>query len=289
MTAVFSWRQLRGAAASTRPRMPPLRLADPGLASLRSAARAAIVMPAVFAFANKVIGDPQTTIFAAFGSVAMLVFADFTGPQRSQLVAYLALAGAGTANVVLGTLCSQNAWLAAAAMALVGFAILLSGAINGYFAAAGTSALLTFVLPVTIAAPLSAIPARLEGWGLAAAAGICAHMLLWPARPRDTLRADAARACIAIADLADSMLTGDRSDIAARAGTARDAVDGLRRRFLAPLHGPTGRTAGGGATLGMEKRWQGNPPTTRPRISNQTSRLRLLRRARRSGCRSART
>jgi uncharacterized membrane protein YccC len=243
LTAVFSWRQLRGAVARTRPRMPPFRLADPERASLRSAARAAIVMPAVFAFADKVIGDPQTTIFAAFGSFAMLVLADFTGPQRSQLVAYLALAGAGTANVVLGTLCSQNAWLAAAAMALVGFAILFSGAINGYFAAAGTSALLTFVLPVTIAAPASAIPARLEGWGLAAAAGICAHMLLWPARPRDTLRADAARACIAIADLADSMLAGDRSGIAARAGIARDAVDGLRGRFLAPPHGPTEPTA----------------------------------------------
>jgi uncharacterized membrane protein YccC len=243
LTTVSSWRPLWGASASARLRMPPFRLADPGRASLRSAARAAIVMPAVFAFADKVIGDPQTTIFAAFGSFAMLVFADFTGPQRSQFVAYLALAGVGAANVVLGTLCSQNAWLAAAAMALVGFAILFSGAINGYFAAAGTAALLTFVLPVTIMAPLSAIPARLEGWALAAAAGICAHMLLWPARPRDTRRADAARACIAIADLADSVLAGDRPGIEARADMAREAVDGLRRRFLAPPHGPTGPTA----------------------------------------------
>jgi uncharacterized membrane protein YccC len=223
--------------------MPTFQLADPGRASLRSAGRAAIVMPAVFAFADKVIGDPQTTIFAAFGSVAMLVFADFTGPQRSQFVAYLVLAGVGAANVVLGTLCSGNAWLGAAAMAVVGFAILFSGAINSYFAAAGTAALLTFVLPVTIAAPISAIPARLEGWALAAAAGICAHMLLWPTRSRDTLRADAARACIAIADLADSMVAGDRSGIAARAGTARDAVDGVRRRLLAPPHGPTEPTA----------------------------------------------
>ena len=223
--------------------MPPFHFADPGRASLRNAGRAAIVMPAVFAFADKVIGDPQTTIFAAFGSVAMLVFADFTGPRRSQFVAYLVLAGVGAANVVLGTLCSGNAWLGAAAMAVVGFAILFSGAINSYFAAAGTSALLTFVLPVTIAAPLSAIPARLEGWALAAAAGICAHMLLWPTRPRDTLRADAARVCIAIADLADSMVAGDRSGSEARAGTARDALEGVRRRLLAPPHGPTGPTA----------------------------------------------
>lgn len=179
MIAVSLWGRLRGAVSSTRARIPPFHLADPGLVSLRSAARAAIVMPAVFAFADKVIGDPQTALFAAFGSMAMLVFVDFTGPQRSRLVAYLALAGVGAVNVVLGTLCSQTAWLAAAAMAVVGFAILFSGLINGYFAAAGTSALLTFVLPVTLAAPVSAIPERLEGWALAAAAGICAHMLLW--------------------------------------------------------------------------------------------------------------
>ena len=222
------------------------RLSDPGLAALRSAARAAIVMPVVFAFADKVIGDPNTALFAAFGSLAMLVFADFTGPRRSRFVAYLALAGAGAANIVLGTLCSQDTWLAVAAMAVVGFTILMSGAINGYFAAASTSALLTFVLPVTIAAPPSAIPARLEGWTLAAAAGILAHMLLWPARPRDTLRVDAARACAALADLVDSRLAGDRSVITARSSSARDAVDGLRTRFLAAPHrptGPTGRTA----------------------------------------------
>jgi uncharacterized membrane protein YccC len=218
------------------------RLSDPGRAALRSAARAAIVMPIVFAFADKVIGDPNTALFAAFGSLAMLVFADFTGPRRSRFVAYLALAGVGAANIVLGTLCSQDTWLAVAAMALVGFAILLSGAINGYFAAASTAALLTFVLPVTIAAPPSAIPARLEGWALAAAAGILAHMLLWPARPRGTLRVDAARACIALADLADSMLSGDRSAVVARSRSARDAVDGLRSSFLAGPHRPTGST-----------------------------------------------
>ncbi|MFY9577803.1 MAG: hypothetical protein WAQ33_00620, partial [Gaiellaceae bacterium] len=175
--------------------MPRLQLDDPQLASLKSAARAAIVMPGVFAVADKGIQDPQTALFAAFGSFALLVLVDFTGPLRSRFAAYIALAFVGAANIVVGTLCSRNAWLATAAMAVVGFAILFSGVINGYFAAAGTSAILTFVLPVTIAAPASTIPARLEGWALAAGAGILAHMLLWPARPRAALRSDAARAC----------------------------------------------------------------------------------------------
>ena len=140
-------------------------------------------MPAVFAFADKVIGNPQTAVFAAFGSFAMLVLADFAGPMRSRFLAFLGLAGAGAVNIVVGTLCSRNAWVAAAAMAVVGFAILLSGAINGYFAAAGTPALLTFILPVTLTAPFSEVPARLGGWGLAAAPARAASARRFPRRP----------------------------------------------------------------------------------------------------------
>ena len=36
------------------------------------AARAAIVMPGLFAIADKVIGNPQIALFAAFGSFATL-------------------------------------------------------------------------------------------------------------------------------------------------------------------------------------------------------------------------
>ena len=199
-------------------------------------------MPAVFAFADKVIADPQTATFAAFGSIAMLVLVELTGPPRTRLVAYLALGLVGATFVVLGTLCSRNAWLAAGAMLVVGFVVLYLGVLGGYFAAAGTAAILAFVLPVTLPAPLSSIPARLEGWGLAAGAAICAVMLLWPARPRGTLRPQAARACSALADLGDSKLDGDRGTIEARARAAREAVDGLRRGFLGTPHRPTGPT-----------------------------------------------
>ncbi|MCW2919882.1 MAG: protein of unknown function YccS/YhfK [Actinomycetia bacterium] len=200
--------------------------------------RAAIVLPAVFAIADKVLQDPQAALFASFGSFAMLVFADFAGPPRSRFTAYLALAGTGTVLVVLGTLCSQNALLAAVAMAVVGFVILFSGVVNGYLAAGATAAILAFVLPTTIPAPLSAIPSRLEGWVLAAGAGICAQMLLWPAQQRATLRNDAARACTALADLADAQVAGYATSVAACTRTAHEAVDGLRQRFVATPHRP---------------------------------------------------
>src|SRR5437868_4145304 len=190
----------------TRIRLPSV--SDPGLASLRSALRAAIVMPCVFAVADKVIADPQIATFSAFGSFALLVLVDFGGRPRSRLVAYVCLAFVGAGNIALGTLCSRNVWLAAGAMALIGFAILFSGVINGYFAAAATASLLPFILAATIPAPVSVLLARLEGWALAAGAAICAHMLLWPPREQSSLRSDAGRACIALAELAGAELAG---------------------------------------------------------------------------------
>jgi hypothetical protein len=210
-------------------------------AALKTAARAAIVMPAVFAFADTVIGQPQTSIFAAFGSFAMLVLVDVEGPPLPRMCAYLALTAVGATFITTGTLCSRNAWLGAGVMAVIGFCVLMSGVINGYIAALSTGALLTFVLPVTIPAPNSAIPDRLEGWALAAGAGICAVMLLWPSRRRADLQHDAARAMRAVAQAA---AVPDGADVNLR--EARDAVDRLGRRSLGSQHrptGPTGRTA----------------------------------------------
>jgi len=210
----------------------------PDIAALTGAARAAIVIPAVFALADKLIGQPQTSIFAAFGSFAILVMVDVAGTPRTRLIAYLGLACVGAAFITLGTLCSRNAWLGAGAMAAVGFGVLFSGVISGYVAAVTTGALLTFVLPVTFSAPNSAILDRLEGWGLAAGAGICAVMLLWPPGRRADLQRDAANALRAAADVVDA----DRDRFAERVRLARVAVDRLGRRFLGTQHRPTGPT-----------------------------------------------
>jgi uncharacterized membrane protein YccC len=210
----------------------------PDLAALKSAARAAIVIPAVFALADKVIEQPQTSIIAAFGSFALFVLVDFDGPPRTRFVAYVGLACVGAALITLGTICSRNPWLAAGAMAAVGFGTLFSGVVSGYFAAAATGAILTFVLPVTIPASNSAIPDRLEGWGLATGAAICALMLLWPPGRRADLEREAARTLRDVADF----VSADREQFAERARRARESVDGLGRRFLGTQHRPTGPT-----------------------------------------------
>jgi hypothetical protein len=84
-----------------------LRDHDPGFLALRRAARAAVVMPAMFAFADQVLGNPAVATFAAFGSFAMLVLVDFGGRVRERLEAQAALAVAGAVLVCLGTLASR--------------------------------------------------------------------------------------------------------------------------------------------------------------------------------------
>src|SRR4051812_45998964 len=123
------------------------RFADPGRFALKAAARAAIVIPCVFGFAMGVIDNVDTSTYAAFGCFSILVLADFGGAWRPRLGAYLVLALCGVAFIALGTLCSRDPWLAAGAMAVLGFLVIFSGAAGGYFAAGGGAPPLALILP----------------------------------------------------------------------------------------------------------------------------------------------
>ncbi|MEO6859356.1 MAG: hypothetical protein ABI323_12365 [Solirubrobacteraceae bacterium] len=72
-----SVRPLAGAAAWLRTR-------DPGYAALRRATRTALVMPAMFALGDVVIGNPILATFAAFGSFAMLLLVESPGTIRDR-------------------------------------------------------------------------------------------------------------------------------------------------------------------------------------------------------------
>jgi uncharacterized membrane protein YccC len=239
--------------------MPEMRLAhvhplrwlgqrDRGFVALRRATRAAIIMPALFALGDKVIGNPQLATFAAFGSFAMLLLVDFGGPMAERLQAQAALAVTGGVFVCLATLASRNAWLAAVAMAVVGFGVIFAGVISSVLAAATTALLLAFILPVSLAAPASAVPDRLAGWGIAAGVALVAVAFWWPAPAHDRLRGAAAAACRALAARLragiEYLLSGmadqfarDRDHAAAQAD---QAVEALRSAFLATPYRPTG-------------------------------------------------
>jgi hypothetical protein len=221
---------------------------DRGFAALRRATRAAIIMPAMFALGDKVIGNPQLATFAAFGSFAMLLLVDFGGSMAERFQAQAALAVTGGVFVCLATLASQTVWLAAVAMAVVGFGVIFAGVISSVLAGATTALLLAFILPVSLAAPPSAVPDRLAGWAMAGGVALVATTLLWPAPARDRLRGPAAAACRALAARLragiayllsgmDEQFALDRDHAAAQAD---QAVEALRSAFLATPYRPTG-------------------------------------------------
>ena len=221
---------------------------DRGYAVLRRAVRTAIIMPSLFAVGVKVLDNAELATYAAFGSFAMLLLVDFSGPMRERLQAQAALALAGAVFVCAGTLASRNPWLAAAAMAVVAFGVLFAGVVSSVLASASTSLLLAFILPVSHASPASTIPDRLIGWGMASAAALVAIAVLWPAPTRGPLRAPAVAACRALAarlrsEVAFVLGGGDAPSAAAHEeaiSRAEAAVAALHGGFLATPYRPTG-------------------------------------------------
>ncbi len=230
---------------------------DHDLVALRRAGRAAIVMPAMFALGEEVIGNPALATFAAFGSFAMLLLVDFGGPMRARLQAEAALAVVGCAFVCIGTLASRSVWLATATMALIGFLVIFAGVLSSVLARATTALLLALILPISLAAPASALGDRVAGWGLAAGAALVAIAVLWPAPAHDPLRAAAATACTALATRLRAevayMLGGRDQSLASERQSAMlaadDAVAALRGAFLATPYRPASLSTADRATV----------------------------------------
>jgi uncharacterized membrane protein YccC len=222
--------------------MNTLRAADPGMFILKSALRAAIVTPLAFALSLVVIDIKQMSLFAAFGSMALLVFADFGGPRSARLRAYLLLLAVGALLIVLGTFCSRSTWLATIAMGLVAFAILFAGVLDDYVVAARAAVTLTFVLPVMVPGHAADIPTRLAGWGLAGALCIPAALLLWPARPRSALRREVAQAARSLAELVEARSRNDQPAADTAAQNTHTATAVVRGRFVSMTQRPSGTT-----------------------------------------------
>jgi uncharacterized membrane protein YccC len=219
-----------------------LRSKDPDLLVIKRSVRAAVVMPTVFAIAHLSSSNAQVGLFAAFGSFALLLLVEFTGPLRTRAVSYLGLYVVGIFFVVLGTVVSTQKVAAVVVMGVIGFCVLFAGVAAPQAATASTAALLVFVLPVAVAQPDSAIGPRLVGWTLAAAFCIPACLLIWPPPWHDNLRRRLSASVSAIARLADARARGD-SDAKAQADVASE-LDLLHKQFSGTPYPPTGAAAG---------------------------------------------
>jgi uncharacterized membrane protein YccC len=223
-------------------------------------------MPSMFALGDKVIGNPALATFAALGSFAMLLLVDFTGPMKDRLQNQAALGVTCAGLICLATVVSRTSWLAALTMGVVAFAVLFAGAVSSILASATTSLLISFILPVSLAAPVSSIPDRVAGWGLATGASLVAIWLLWPAPTRNPVRTAAIAACRAISDrlrahvrYAEAGSSADDAGELRRTTMARadEAVLAVERVFFATPYRPAGLSTDARAAIRLvdELRW----------------------------------
>lgn len=234
------WQQLR-----TRPHD-----GDPEHDALRRATRAGLVLPVVavvgLAVGTAVGSGSQTTMFAIFGAVALLVVVDFPGNRPARALAYAGLGFNGTVLITLGTLLSPHPWLAVPAMFAIGVLVTFSGVLSEIIAAGQRSTLMTFVLPVCT--PAGPVPDRLLGWAVAWAIAVPAALFLLPPTHHDDLRKHAAQVC---------RLLAARLEGSATAQELSDAMEVLGDNFLGADFRPVGLTAGSRALVRVvdDLRW----------------------------------
>jgi uncharacterized membrane protein YccC len=205
--------------------------------------RAAVVIPGLFAFSDKVIKNPQVATFAAIGAFAVLLLADFGGPLRRRFIAYGGLAVVGTVFITIGTLASRVTWLSVVVAGLAAAIVLFMGILSGYVAKGSVASLLVLILPLTLPAHASAIGPRLEGWALAAVVGTMSVFLVWRDPPQAGLGTLAGNALHRIAEHLRATLEGPPADDPVADDPAADAaVAKLRAAYLATPFRPTGAT-----------------------------------------------
>lgn len=229
---------------------------DPNYLALRRSARTSIVLSSLFALCFETFHNSQMATYAAFGSLALLMLVDFSGPMRARLQGQAWLSVMGALLVCLGTLTSRALWLSVLSMAVVAFVVLFSGVVSSVIAGATTSLLLVFILSTAVSGPPSVIPDRLAGWGLASLASFFAVWFLWPAPNRDGLRLSAAAACRALALRLRSDVAHWRGDAALDDSAYEAAIEGadhatevLHNRFLTGQWRPTGLSVSSRATV----------------------------------------
>lgn len=206
-------------------------------AALR-AVRATVVVPSTLALTFEVLHNEQMALFAVFGSFGSLVLTTFGGSRRDKAIAHLGVAVGGSVALIVGTLVSGSAWLAAVVSLPLAFGIYFAGVLGPNVAAGVTATLLAYVLPVASMGTASTIPDRLAGWWLGNAVSTVAVLVLSPAPAGDQLRRKAAVLASALAQHLRAAVAGTATT--ADLETTNRARQELMTFFSSPPYRPVG-------------------------------------------------
>lgn len=203
-----------------------MKVRDPGGILLRKGIRAAIAMPIVVALTLYVADDPRGAVFAGFGTMGLLVNADYAGSWRRRLLSYLGTGVAGTVVLLVGWAASGTVVSAVAVTFVVVFALSFIGLLRGMLAVGIPAVILIYVVAVSIGGPPDAVPDYLLGWGIAVACSTLIALFLLPHDVRQEVREALSTAFARAADLAQAAWLDDLD---------LDRVAAARKAYVASL------------------------------------------------------
>ena len=219
----------------------------PPRATLHKGVRVALVATVAFLFNLHVLGETQAALFGALGPIGLLSTADFGGPARVRLRAYLVTLALGLVVVAIGTLLSEQTIAASAAMLVIAF-LASFGAVAGRNAAGGATAVILFyVVACAIPVPADELVNRLIGLLIAGGLSVAAGLLLWPDHPGRDFRARLGEAALALAEVTRRLSAHEPPDDASR--EARDRLAAARLYVGAVIDRPAGTAAADAAQV----------------------------------------
>lgn len=180
-----------------------LTIHDPDNLALRRAVRAAIALPLALATSLYVLHDTLGTLFALFGTVGLLVNADFAGNTGQRLGSYVLTGAAGAVAVVVGWGASFNTTAAVVTTLLVVFTLSFLNLMRGSVAVGTPAVLVIFVVAVSLESSTSSLAPYLEGWAIAVVISTVTALVVLPHDRRADFR-------LALADAFEAAAHGAR-------------------------------------------------------------------------------
>jgi Fusaric acid resistance protein-like len=165
------------------------------LAGLARSARAAIVVPLLFALALVVIEQPEMAGAVVFGTFAHLVLVNYDTTRAARFAQSAMLTLVGAITVSLGTLASGSVWLAVSGTVAVAFLSELPFLASGRTAAIRRVLLLAFLFAVAVPAPVRSLFPYLAGWLMAGLIAQPALLLIWIPQRNDKAAEQSANSC----------------------------------------------------------------------------------------------
>jgi uncharacterized membrane protein YccC len=161
---------------------------DPGGIGLRRGVRAAIAVPVSVFITMNVLGDATAASFAGFGSVGLLMTADYAGSARQRTVDYLGTGVVVTCLIPLGLLLSGNPVTAALGTFVIAFLTYLAGMVRGNIAVGAPAALLLYIVTVCLGTRQTTVADALLAWWVAVIVCTVVALVVLPRRRQDIAR-----------------------------------------------------------------------------------------------------